>query len=207
MNARERRAHTRPFCGGAQILANALARCRLEPAAHVGPVLRSARRVEAGLHVRMQGLGPLRDSEDGVDVAHLRDAHLLDAPTARRHRRHRGIEGTLGSGCQRHEMHVRADPDETAFEAVREGGGEVAEGNVDGRGIGRIPACDDPEQEGCVGGRARHRPRVVERAGERPDPGGADAPVGRLEADGAAERRGHANRPARVAAEGERHLV
>ena len=84
---RERRAHPRALRGGAQVVANALARGQLEPAAHVGPVLGGARRVEPGLDVRVQGLGALGGAEHGVDVAHLRDAHLLDARAARRRRR------------------------------------------------------------------------------------------------------------------------
>ena len=54
-------------------------------------------------------------------------------------------------------------------------------------------------------GRARHRAGVVERARERKDTGGADAAVGRLQADGAAEAGGNSDRAARVAAERERH--
>jgi hypothetical protein len=48
---------------------------------------------------------------------------------------------------------------------------------------------------------------MVERPGEREGPGEADASVGRLQTDDAAERRRDADRAARIAAEGERHLV
>ena len=208
VNARANAARMRcALRGGAQVVANALARGQLEPAAHVGPVLGGTRRVEPGLDVRVQGLGPLRGPEHGVDVAHLRDAHLLDARTAGRRRHDRRIECALGGRRERHEVHVGADPDDAALEPLLERCGHVPERDVGSRGIGGIPARDDFEQERCIGRRAGHRPRMVERAGERPDPGGADASVGRLEADGAAQRRGHADRPAGVAAEGERHLV
>ena len=64
-------------------------------------------------------------------------------------------------------------------------------------------AGDDVEEQRRVGDRRRERPDLVERAGERDQPVAGHPPVGRLDADRAAQRGGLADRAAGVGAQRE----
>ena len=85
--------------------------------------------------------------------------------------------------------------------------GGCLERHVDAGRIHRVVTAHRVVRERRVFHRARERADLIEARGKRDQPVTRDAPIGRLEPDDVAERRRFANRPARIAAGGNRGYV
>ena len=111
-------------------------------------------------------------------------------------------------GRERDQLEVGAEADD---EARRGPGGARPATSPSGTSTVAGSAASTPaiasSSSAAPTGRRAIGPGVVERPGQRPGAGRADAAVGRLQPDDAAEAGGHADRAAGVAAERERHLV
>ena len=92
----------------------------------------------------------------------------------------------------------QADAQASAFAALGRRHGHA-------RGIARVVAFHEAQQQAQIGGAARHRAALVEAGRERHHAVAGDAPVGRLEAADAAERGRLADRAAGVRSGRRRH--
>ena len=97
---------------------------------------------------------------------------------------------------------ARHDADAQSAHAIEQSGAVVGARPRGGRRILWVMARHRAEHQCAVFDRARHRPGGVHAPGERDDAVVADATVGRPDAGDAVDRRGQADRAARVGADG-----
>jgi len=102
---------------------------------------------------------------------------------------------------------VAGDGDAQAADAVTQRRQSRLGVAVGAGGIVRVPALHGVERQGEILNRARHRTQVIEGIDERERPGAAEAPVGRLQPEQAAQRARHADRAVGVGAQRQRHLA
>ena len=107
------------------------------------------------------------------------------------HVRHSGLEALLFEA---------PDAEAQAVEPLGARHGDLARDAERGR-VARVAALEDAQHERGVRHVARQRAALVERRGERDHPVARDGAVGGLHADDAAQRRGLADRAARVRAD------
>ena len=81
--------------------------------------------------------------------------------------------------------------------------GEIGHWLLRRRGVAGIRSREHPQHQRRVGGGPSQRPNLIQRRGKGEQAVARDAPVGRLEADDAAERRGLPDRSARIGTEGD----
>ena len=135
------------------------------------------------------------------DVADLGKAHRHEARAEPLEHGNDRLDRRRDLGRRLRGDEVAIDADGHARDACVDVG-EIVGNRGGGRGrVGRIGACDHPEQRGRVLGRPRHGADMIEGFGERKDAVPADPAPGRLDAGEAAAGRGKADRTAGIRAE------
>ena len=160
--ALEAGAHALPFGECGEVLLERDLGCRVEAAEDVFPVLVAPGRVEAGASVRVERLRALDRAEGGIDELRFRERYVDQACARVLERPHSAIEHRAHVRCERNQFEVGAEADDEIAEPAPQLAGDIAEGDIGRRGVRLVRPGNRLEQERGVGGRPRHRARMVE---------------------------------------------
>ena len=141
-------------------------------------------------------------------VVEARAGHLDDLGAGLLEQRHRLVEAGAHAGLVALAAELLDDADPEPLDVGPAGRlDDRRDRRVDGGGVQRVVPADDRVQQRGVEHRAGARAGLVQAGRQRDEAVAGDAAVGRLDADGAGDGGGLADRAAGVGADGQRRLV